>query len=119
VPGAFAQSDEELIEKVRTSAKASFLEEPPTTPIAFRDSGLAPSDKQRIMQQVASDTADCLADTTVEYAALYNIPISDLVSNEGTIVPSGDSANQFERMLNDCIALAWQNAGINIADDLE
>ena len=119
VPGALAQSDEELIETVRTSAREGFLEEPPTIPKSFRDSGLAPADRERIMQQVAGDTADCLADTTVEYAALYDIPISELVTSEGIIRPSGNSADEFKRMLNDCIALAWQTAGINIAGDLE
>ncbi len=117
--GAFAQSDEELIETVRTSAKEGFLEQPPTIPESFQNSGLSPSDKERIMKQLASDSADCLADTTVKYAALYDVPISDMVSSDGTIGPRGDSAGEFTRMLNDCIVLAWQAAGINTAGYFE
>jgi len=117
-PGAFAQSDEELIETVRTSAREGFLEEP-FIPESFQDSGLAPSDKERIMLQVVSDSADCLADTVVEYSALYDIPISDMVSSDGTIAPRGNRASEFTRMLNDCIELAWQAAGVNIAEYFE
>ena len=118
-PCALAQSDEELIETVRNSAKELFLEQPPTVPESFRDSGLAPSDKERIMQQVASDSADCLADTVAEFSAAYDVPISDMVSSDGTIRPSGNSAGQFTSMLNECIVLAWQAAGVNIAGHLE
>lgn len=118
-PGAFAQSDEELIETVRTSAREGFLEEPFTIPESFQDSGLSPSDKERIMLQVVSDSADCLADTVVEYSALYDVPISDMVSSDGTIHPSGNPAGEFTRMLNDCIVLAWQAADVNIAGYLE
>lgn len=117
-PGAFAQSDEELIETVRTSAKEGFLEEP-FIPESFQENGLSPSDKERILEQLASDSADCLADTTVEYSALFNVSIPDMVSSDGTIGPRGDSAGEFTRMLNDCIVLAWQAAGVNIAGYLE
>ena len=117
--GAFAQSDEELIETVRSSAKEGFLEQPPTAPESFQNSGLSPLDKERIMKQVISDSADCLADTVIEYSAVYDVPISDLVSSDGTIIPSGDAAGEFTRMLNYCIVVAWQGAGVDVAGDLE
>lgn len=118
-PGAFAQSDEELVEMVRASAKEGYLEQPPTRPESFQNSGLSPSDKDLIMQQVVSDSADCFADTVVEYSSVYGVPVSDFVSSDGSIRPSGYSANEFARLLNDCIVLAWQAAGIDIAGDLE
>jgi len=112
--GALAQSDEELIEIVRVSTKKVFLDQMSfTVPESFQDSGLSPTDKERILKQLASDSADCLADTTVKYSALYDVPISDMVSSDGTIGPRGDSASEFFRMLNDCIVLAWQAAGVN------
>jgi len=111
--GALAQSDEELIEIVRTSAKKGFLEQPPSIPESFQNSGLSPADKERILKQLASDSADCLADTTVKYSTLYDIPISDMVSSDGTIGPKGNRASEFSSMLNDCIVLAWQAAGVS------
>ncbi len=67
------------------------------------------------MLQLANDSADCLADTVVEYAALYDVPIPDLVSSEGTIQFNGNSGRGFSRMLNHCILLAWQAAGVSTA----
>jgi hypothetical protein len=113
-PGAFAQSDEELIETVRTSAKEVFLEQMSfTVPESFQNSGLSQTDKERILLQLASDSADCLADSAVEYAALHDTPISDFVSSEGTIGFRGDSGHGFTLLLNQCILLAWQVAGIS------
>ncbi len=113
-PGAFAQSDEEIIETVRTSAAEIFLEQMSiTVPESFLNSGLSPSDKERLMLQLANDSADCLADAVVEYAALYDVPISDFVSSEGTIHFDGDSGSEFEQLLNPCILNAWQAAGVS------
>ncbi len=113
-PGAFAQSDEEIIETVRTSAAEIFLEQMPNDlPKSFLNSGLSPSDKERLMLQLANDSADCLADTVVEYSALYDVPISDLVSSEGTIHFDGDSGSEFEQLLNPCILIARQVAGVS------
>ncbi len=113
-PGAFAQSDEEIIETVRTSAAEIFLEQMSfTVPESFLNSGLSPSDKERLMLQLANDSADCLADAVVEYAALYDVPISDFVSSEGTIHFDGDSGWGFEQLLNPCILIAWQAAGVS------
>ena len=113
-PSAFAQSDEEIIEAIRTSIAETLLEQlPDTLPQSFKESGLAPSDKERLMLQLANDSADCLADAVVEYAALYDVPISDFVSSEGTIHFDGDSGSEFEQLLNPCILIAWQAAGVS------
>jgi hypothetical protein len=113
-PGAFAKSDEEIIETVRTSAAEIFLEQISITVTeSFLNSGLSPSDKERLMLQLANDSADCLADAVVEYAALYDVPISDLVSSEGTIHFDGDSGSEFEQLLNPCVLIAWQTAGVS------
>ena len=113
-PGAFAQSDEEIIETVRTSAAEIFLEQMSiTVPESFLNSGLSLSDKERLMLQLANDSADCLADAVFEYAALYDVPISDLVSSEGTIHFDGDSGSEFEQLLNPCILIAWQATGVS------
>jgi hypothetical protein len=104
-PAAFAQSDEELIEVVRMSAKENYLNLMVLTVTEpFQTSELSPSDKKRILQQLASDKADCLADTVVEYAALYGVPISELVSSEGAIEIIGNSGRDFTRMHDECIA---------------
>ena len=111
-PGALPQSDEQLIETVRTSIKESYLQSL-HIPASFENSGLSPSDKDRILQHLASDSADCLANTTVKYSMFYGVPISDMVSSDGAVHPRGESAADFPRMLNECIRLAWQAAGIN------
>lgn len=111
-PGAFAQSDEEIIDAIRSSAAEIFLEQMSiTVPESFLNSGLSPADKERLTLRLANDSADCLADAVVEYSALYDVPIPDFVSSEGTIHFDGDSGTEFEQLLNPCILNAWQEAG--------
>jgi hypothetical protein len=112
--GAFAQSDAELVETVRSSAVKIYLEQVPiTVPESFLNSGLSPSDKERLIVQLANSSADCLADSVIEYAALYDVPIADFVSLDGTIHFDGDSGREFEQLLNPCIHNAWQEAGVS------
>ena len=111
---SFAQSDEELIESVRSSAASMFQEQANwVLPESFHNSGLAASDKDKLILQLASDSADCLADTAVKYAAIYDVPISDFVSEDGTIHFDGDSGREFALLLDPCIQDAWQVAGVN------
>jgi hypothetical protein len=111
---AFAQSDEQLIESVRSSAVDVFLEQASwVLPDSFHESDLAESDKERIVLQLAQDTADCLADTAAEYAAQNDIPIPDFVSDDGTIHFDGDSGREFSRLLELCVNRAWQAAGVS------
>lgn len=113
-PSVFAQSDEQLIETIRTSAVDVFLEQAPwILPDSFHKSDLPQADKERIVLQLANETADCLADTAVEYAARYDVSIPDFVSGDGTIHFVGDSGQEFSRLLELCINNAWQAAGIS------
>lgn len=113
-PSAFAQSDAQLIDTVRSSAVEVFLKEASwVLPDWFHNSDLAESDKERIILQLAQDTADCLADTAVTYAAKNDIPIPDFVSDDGTIHFDGDSGREFSRLLELCVNRAWQVAGIS------
>jgi hypothetical protein len=111
---AFAQSDEQLIETVRSSAVDVFLEQASwVLPDSFHKSDLAESDKERVVLQLAQDTAACLADTAVEYAGKNDIPIPDFVSDDGTIHFDGDSGREFSRLLELCVDRAWQAAGVS------
>ena len=113
-PSAFAQSNEEILETLRTSITETYLEQlPKDLPESFRNSGLSPSDKERLVQQLANNGAACFVDAVVEYAALYEIPISNFVSSEGTIHFDGDSATEFEQLLAPCILAARQAAGLS------
>ena len=113
VSSAFGQSDEEIIETLRTSAAITPLGQALITdPELSSNKGLSPSDKERLMRQLVKDSADCLADAVVEYAALFEIPISDFVSSEGVIKFEGDSFNDFEQLMAPCILAARQAAGL-------
>ena len=114
-PCVFAQSDEQLIETVRSSAAEVFLEQASwVLPDSFHNSDLAESDKERVILQLANDSADCLAETAVEYAAQYDVPISAFVSSDGTIHFDGDSGREFSQLLDPCIKNAWQAAGVSL-----
>jgi len=113
-PSVFAQSNEQLVETVRSSAVEVFLEQASwVLPDSFHNSDLAESEKERVVLQLANDTADCLAGTAVEYSDKYNIPIPDFVSGDGTIHFDGESGREFSRLLELCVNSAWQAAGVS------
>ena len=113
--GAFAQSDEELIETVRASATKIFLDQASwTLPESFRNSGLAPSDKERLVQQLANATATCLVDALVEYATSNDVPLSDLVSDDGSFSLKAGPGYEFDLFLSSCIQSAWEAAGASL-----
>lgn len=112
-PVAFAQSDAEIVDSIRTNAISVFLEQAHwVLPESFHNSDLSPSDKERIIQQLANDTANCMVDAAVEYAALINVPLSDFVSSEGIIHFDGDSGEEFRQSYYPCVSRAWDAAGI-------
>ena len=114
-PSAFAQSDEEIIEAIRTSIAETLLEQSPDTlPQSFKESGLAPSDKERLMLQLANDGAVCFTDSLIKYATLKGVPISDFVSetSEGEIQFEGVSGREFEHLWLPCILAVRQAAGL-------
>ncbi len=113
-PSAFSQSDAEIVETVRTSVTKIFLEQASwVLPESFLNSELSPSDKERLILQLANDTANCLADAAVEYAALSDVPLSDLVSSDGTVHFDGDSGKEYGQLLDPCISHAWEAAGVS------
>jgi hypothetical protein len=113
--GASAQSDEQLLETVRTSAIAVFLEQAPwVLPDSFHNSDLTEPDKEKVILQLAHATADCFSYSVIEYATRYDVPISDFVSSDGTIHFNGDTGRPFSQLLEPCIENAWQVAGVRL-----
>ena len=111
---AFAQSDEEILETVRTSATDIYLEQlPDDVSKPLMKSGLSPSDVERLVRQLASDSAACFVDAVVGYAALHDVPLSDFVLADGAISFDDDSHRDFERLLAPCILAARQAAGLS------
>ncbi len=113
-PSAHSHSDIDILETVRASVTKIFLEQASwVLPESFQRSGLAPSDKERIVQQLANDTATCLVDSLVEYADSNDIPLSDLVSDEGSFTLKRGSGYEYDLSLEPCIRRAWEVAGIS------
>ena len=113
-PGAIGQGGKELLETARSTAEKVYLEQASwVLPGSFHDSGLAESDKERIIEQLASDSADCFTKAAVEYSTIYGVPISDFVAEDGTISFDGDSGRYFSQLLEPCVQAAWQEAGVN------
>lgn len=111
--GAFAQSDEEILETLRTSVTEIYLEQLPNDlPESFLNSGLSPSDIERLVLQLANDGAACFVDAVVGYAAQNEVPLSDFVS-DGVISFDGESGSEFELLLAPCILAARQAAGLS------
>ncbi len=115
-PTAHSQSDEEILEMVRASAKEGFLEQASwTLPESFHDSGLAPSDKERLIEQWASASATCLADALATYANSTDVPLSEMVSDDGSFSLKGDgSSSEFRVFLDSCIERAWEAVGASL-----
>ena len=111
-PTAYSQSDEEILEKVRASATKTFLEQASwTLPESFHNSGLAPSDKERLVEQWANASATCLADALATYADTTDVPLSELVSDDGSFGLKGGSSSEFDLFLTTCIERAWEAVG--------
>jgi hypothetical protein len=110
---AYSQSDQEILETVRANATTIALEQAAwTLPDAFHNSGLAPSDKERLIEQWANATGDCLADALAEYAKTTDIPLSDMVNDDGSFSLQGDgSSSEFKVFLDSCIERAWAAVG--------
>jgi len=111
--GAFAQSDEEILETLRTSVAEVYLEQLPSDlPESFLNSGLSAIDKERIVEQLANDGAACFVEAVVGYVALNDVPLSDFVA-DGVVSFDNDSGNEFEQLLAPCILAARQAAGLS------
>jgi hypothetical protein len=115
-PTAYSQSDDDILENVRASATKMFLEQASwTLPEAFHNSGLAPSDKDRLVEQWANASATCLADALATYASSTDIPLSELVSDDGSFTLNGGSSSEFDLFLDSCIERAWEAVGASAA----
>lgn len=112
----YAQGDQEILEKVRANGMKIFLEQASwTLPESFHNSGLAPSDKERLIEQWASASASCLADALAKYAETTDVPLTDMVNDDGSFSLKGDGASsEFNLNLETCIERAWQSVGANL-----
>ena len=112
----YAQSDEEILETVRANGTKIYLEQASwTLPESFHNSGLAPSDKERLIEQWANASAACLADALAEYAETTDVPLSDMVNDDGSFSLKGDgSSAEFNLNLETCIERAWQTIGASL-----
>ena len=115
-PIAFSQSDEEILELVRANAEKVFLEQASwTLPKSFHESGLAKSDKERLIEQWANDSASCLADALATYAKTTTTPLSEMVNDDGSFGLKGDgSSSDFQVFLDSCIERAWEAVGATL-----
>ena len=111
-PTAYSQSDEDILEKVRVSATKTFLEQASwTLPQSFHNSGLAPSEKKRLVEQWANASATCLADALATYAISTDVPLSEMVSDDGSFSLKGGSRSEYDLFLTTCIESAWESVG--------
>ena len=114
-PTAYSQSDKEILETVRASATKIYLEQASwTLPESFHNSGLAPSDKERLVEQWANASADCLVDALAKYSDSTEIPLSELVSDDGSFSLKGGSDAEFDLNLSTCIESAWEAVGAGL-----
>jgi hypothetical protein len=115
-PVAYAQSDQEILDTVRANGTKIYLEQASwTLPESFHKSGLAPSDKERLIEQWASASAACLADALAKYAESTDVPLSDMVNDDGSFSLKGDgSSSDFNLNLETCIERVWQTVGASL-----
>lgn len=115
-PTAYSQSDERILEVVRANATKIALEQASwTLPESFRESGLAPSDKERLIEQWANASGACLADALATYSKTTEIPLSEMVNEDGSFSLEGDgSSSEFHVFLDSCIERAWAAVGASL-----
>jgi hypothetical protein len=117
-PTAYSQSDEDILEMIRVSATKIFLEQASwTLPESFHNSGLAPSDKERLINQWANASANCLAEALATYANSTDVPLSDMVSDDGSYSLKGGSQSEYDLFVTTCIERAWEAVGASYAYD--
>ena len=114
-PTAFAESDQELLEKVRANAAKIYLKQASfTLPKAFHDSGLAPADKKRLVEKWANDSATCLVDAFALYARTTDVPLNELVNDDLSFGLRGGSSSEYTTYLDSCLASAWEAVGSSL-----
>lgn len=114
-PTAFAESDEEILQKVRANAEKIYIDQASfTLPKSFHDSGLAPSDKKRLITKWASESAECMVDALALYAETTDVPLSELVNDDLSFGLKGGSPSKFNEYLDACLAGAWEAVGARL-----
>lgn len=115
-PVVHAEINQEILETVRSNGTKIYLEQASwTLPESFHNSGLAPSDKERLIEQWANASADCLVDALSNYAKSTDVPLSEMVNDDGSFSLKGDgSSSDFNLNLETCIERAWQNVGASL-----
>ncbi len=115
-PAAYSQSDQEILETVRANGTRIYLEQASwTLPESFHNSGLAPSDKERLIEQWANASAACMVDALAKYAESTDVPLSEMVNDDGSFSLKGDgSSSEFNLNLETCIERAWQTVGASL-----
>ena len=115
-PVVYAQSDQEILETVRATGTKIYLEQASwTLPESFHKSGLAPSDKERLIEQWANASADCMVGALSKYAESTDVPLSEMVNDDGSFSLKGDgSSSDFNLSLETCIERAWQIVGASL-----
>jgi len=115
-PMAYSQSEQEILETVRANGTKIYLEQASwTLPESFHNSGLAPSDKERLIEQWANASAACMVDALAKYAESTDVPLSEMVNDDGSFSLKGDgSSSEFNLNLETCIERAWQTVGASL-----
>ncbi len=113
---AYSQSDQEILETVRANGTRIYLEQASwTLPESFHNSGLAPSDKERLIEQWANASAACMVDALAKYAESTDVPLWEMVNDDGSFSLKGDgSSSEFNLNLETCIDRAWQTVGASL-----
>ena len=116
LPVVYAQSDQEILETLRANGEKIYLEQASwTLPESFHNSGLAPADKDRLIQQWASASAACLADALAKYVETTDVPLSEMVNDDGSFSLKGNgSRTEFNLNLDTCIERAWEAVGAKL-----
>lgn len=98
---------------VRANATKIALEQASwTLPKSFHESGLAPSDKEKLIEQWANASGACLADALAAYSKTTKTPLSEMVNDDGSFSLKGDgSSSDFNLILDTCIQRAWAAVG--------
>lgn len=114
-PGAFAESDDVILEKVRANAAKIYLAQASfTLPQSFHDRVLAPSDKKRLIEEWANESAACLVDALAKYARTTDIPLAELVNDDLSFSLEGGDSAVFIDYRDSCLANAWEAVGAGL-----
>ncbi len=115
-PTAYSESDQEILETVRANGTRIYLEQASwTLPESFHNSGLAPSDKERLIEQWANASAACMVDALAKYAESTDVPLPEMVNDDGSFSLKGDgSSAEFNLNLETCIERAWEAVGASL-----